>query len=305
MQGCRTRNSNRRRSVSTWVSSAWCVRVKVSSYWFQSFPKSFQRPVYQIQKAPPSPSGEAWAGQKCPGSYRRLDICFSGSDWLCLTLQHAELGRVIKPPQFPHDPLPGSPLRGGHSLSFYQLAGFEPRTEVRQVQAFTTWTPLTDSTTDFEALNNLGLTPLLRRRPSVSIELKDGSTIRNRSQLQFLIYPKSHIFNRLKFFICSAIHSFDRLSELLALIHGYLWWYWWIILYYSHSFEFICFVMCWAVKIIRYDAQSFKNFLVHLLRPTPLQRWGICCVCFGLLHKYQGLYMRVMSKINFGSIVLW
>ena len=79
---------------------------------------------------------------------------------------------------------------------------------------------------------------------------------------------------------------FNQLSELLALIHGYLWWYWWIILYYSHSIKFICFVMCWAVKIIRYDAQSFKNFLVHLLRPTPLQRWGICCVCFGLLHKY-------------------
>jgi hypothetical protein len=37
---------------------------------------------------------------------------------------------------FPHDPLPGSPLRGGHSLSFYQSAEFEPRTEVRQVQAF-------------------------------------------------------------------------------------------------------------------------------------------------------------------------
>ena len=64
-----------------------------------------------------------------------------------------------------------------------------------------------------------------------------------------------------------------------------------IILYY---FVFKSFYSIIRIKVVYYfmmcfsrcDVQSFKNFLVHLLRPTPLQRWGICCVCFGLLHKY-------------------
>jgi hypothetical protein len=35
----------------------------------------------------------------------------------------------------PHDPLPGSPSRVANR-NFYRSAGFEPRTEVRQIQAF-------------------------------------------------------------------------------------------------------------------------------------------------------------------------
>ena len=71
---------------------------------------------------------------KCPGSVRRLDI-FLWNDWLYLTLNsHVELGRVINPPfHMTHFPVRrhGWPIR-----NFYRSAGFKPRTEVRQVQAF-------------------------------------------------------------------------------------------------------------------------------------------------------------------------
>ena len=57
------------------------------------------------------------------------------SDWLCLTLKsHVELRQLIRLPfHMTHFPVRrhGWPIR-----NFYRSAGFEPRTEVRQVQAF-------------------------------------------------------------------------------------------------------------------------------------------------------------------------
>ncbi len=135
---------SRRRAVNICVGGVW---VKNSSYVPPSSVSVRRRLVVsslsqpaalrqKIQKAPLSTSGEARAGQKCPGSVQRLDM-FLWSDWLCLTIRvksHVELGRVIRQPfHMAHFPVRchGWPVR-----NFYRSAGFEARSEVRQVQAF-------------------------------------------------------------------------------------------------------------------------------------------------------------------------
>jgi hypothetical protein len=107
---------------------------------------------------------------------------------------------------FPHDPLPGSPSRVANPqlLPFCRICTKDQSSTGSGIQL----------------LEHQWLTPRLisrlliiwtdGRRASVSIELKNWSTIRNRSQLEFLFYPKSHIFDRWIFLNCSAIPSFDR-----------------------------------------------------------------------------------------------
>ncbi len=213
---------------------------------------------------------------------------------------------------FPHDPLPGSPSRVANP----QLLPFSRIWTKDRSPIGSGIQPLEHQWLTPRLISRLLITWTDGRRASVSIELKDGSTIRNLSQLEFLFYPKSHIFDRWFFsFVPPFFHSIDLL-EMLALIHGYLWWYWWIIIYYSHSFKLICFVMsfarlrqhpCTGCRRVRRMCWAVKNrkLLVVMSIASWISRYYFCVDLwsgyfsqetifidyFGLLHKYRGEYM--------------